>query len=439
MVKNNLDVWKILTPTVQDGEYHRVFWIVEKMSTKTHGKGSFKISNAQDYANLVYLTRYLSDDASISQRLWHIKNDHHSKVQCKECINLVKWYHTYGSYAECCSSKCHAKSLQISAIEQLDITNPSRSVIEFLTTNEDFTGIYKSKENRTLLQEILNLTMFLPEDSRFETRVHHILNRTYSIPKCKTCNVNGVLWSNKQTCYSDHCSTKCKNKDPDFIAKIAQTCQEKYGVTSYTASKDFQDKYEQHMMDTYGVPHYLQNEEKLKATQDLMEERYGYRSNFSTEDSQRKTRETNIRKRGVPYVSQDPECLKKQKRSAFHKLKEYKFPSGRIEHVQGYEPFALDYLINKECINEDDIIVDDEKTPRIEYLKENGKIGKYFPDIYIPSQNRLIEVKSTWTIRKEKENSILLKRDAAIVAGYKYDIMVMDAKGNVLQHDKYNY
>jgi hypothetical protein len=48
-------------------------------------------------------------------------------------------------------------------------------------------------------------------------------------------------------------------------------------------------------------------------------------------------------------------------------------------------------------------------------------------DIFIPKENRIIEVKSTWTFQKP---DVLLKQLAAKEMGYKYEIWVYDKKGN---------
>ena len=49
-------------------------------------------------------------------------------------------------------------------------------------------------------------------------------------------------------------------------------------------------------------------------------------------------------------------------------------------------------------------------------------------DIFIPYQNRCIEVKSTWTAEKKKDN-IFLKQQAGKELGYNYEIWVYDGKG----------
>jgi hypothetical protein len=108
--------------------------------------------------------------------------------------------------------------------------------------------------------------------------------------------------------------------------------------------------------------------------------------------------------------------------------KEYIFPSGKVEKIQGFENFALDELIINEKINESYIIIGCKNVPEIWYCDDNNKKRRYYVDIYIPSQNRCIEVKSSYTYKiNEKIN--LLKQNAVKELGYKYEIWIYNKKG----------
>jgi hypothetical protein len=112
-----------------------------------------------------------------------------------------------------------------------------------------------------------------------------------------------------------------------------------------------------------------------------------------------------------------------------YKLKTYTFPSGRIDKIQGFENFGLDFLLNNENLNEDEIKTGCKNVPTIWYNDDSGKKHRHYVDIFIPSQKRCIEIKSTWTAKK-KQDSIYLKQNAAKELGYKYEIWVYDRKGN---------
>lgn len=85
--------------------------------------------------------------------------------------------------------------------------------------------------------------------------------------------------------------------------------------------------------------------------------------------------------------------------------KEYVFPSGRTEKVQGYEPKALSDLISI-GVPEEDIVTNRNDIPIIKYF-HNGKICRYFPDIFIPSMNKIIEVKSSYTYKFQLIKNVL--------------------------------
>jgi len=140
-----------------------------------------------------------------------------------------------------------------------------------------------------------------------------------------------------------------------------------------------------------------------------------------------------VKNHGVKCSFQS-EMVKSKSKNAY-KLKEYIFPSGRIEKVQGSEPYALDEIIKNELIDEYDILVGAKNVPTIWYNDVNGKKHRHYVDIFIPSQNRCIEVKSVWTALK-KNDSIFLKQNAAKELGYTYEIWVYGPKGNRVEHHK---
>jgi hypothetical protein len=65
--------------------------------------------------------------------------------------------------------------------------------------------------------------------------------------------------------------------------------------------------------------------------------------------------------------------------------------------------------------------------PVIDYIF-NGENHKYFPDIFLPSTNTLIEVKSTYTLSLDKEK-IKAKLNACIMQGYNIFLYVYDKNG----------
>lgn len=107
--------------------------------------------------------------------------------------------------------------------------------------------------------------------------------------------------------------------------------------------------------------------------------------------------------------------------------KEYVLPSGKTILLQGYEPYALDDLLFKENIDETDIISNRIEVPPIYWYDDDNKKHRHYIDFYIKNENRCVEVKSIFTFYADPEE-IFKKRDAAIEAGFKYDIYVYDNK-----------
>jgi hypothetical protein len=131
-----------------------------------------------------------------------------------------------------------------------------------------------------------------------------------------------------------------------------------------------------------------------------------------------------------------PSCavVKRSKKNRYA-YKEYE-RGGKIFKVQGYEPLALDWIFKKhKGLKVKDIEVESSgKVPVIDY-KVGRRNHRYFPDMFIPSQNLIVEVKSTHTLgvingRHWKRNQE--KAKACISQGYKFNLLLMGPKGKRL-------
>jgi len=70
--------------------------------------------------------------------------------------------------------------------------------------------------------------------------------------------------------------------------------------------------------------------------------------------------------------------------------------------------------------------------PVIWYIDNEGKRHRYFVDIYIPSQKRCIEVKSTWTLEKNYDR-VFMKQQAVKAVGLICNIWVYNTKGKKVE------
>ncbi|QJT70894.1 hypothetical protein GR7B_00096 [Vibrio phage vB_VcorM_GR7B] len=125
-----------------------------------------------------------------------------------------------------------------------------------------------------------------------------------------------------------------------------------------------------------------------------------------------------------------PECAKALQQGVRRNFKEYVL-DGRSVVVEGYEPQAIDYLINVLGVKPKQISVASEKVVPIIKYKEKGKQRQHFPDIYIPKLNRIVEVKGSYTFCGNKTlfTNICRKRKAAKKSGYEYYVFIMTKGG----------
>lgn len=228
----------------------------------------------------------------------------------------------------------------------------------------------------------------------------------------------------EDTCMQNH-GVKNPFESEDIKEKIKETNNERYGVDYGVESDIIKEKIKETNLERYGVTCSLLNKDvidKIKATNI---ERYDCEHPFQNISIQDKFKHTNLEKYGVEFPAQNQEVMDRTQKNA-KKYKEYTMPSGEIRKVQGYEPFAIKDLLK--VYTEGQIKTDRKDVPRVQY-EMDGKKKYYFPDIFIPHENKIVEVKSTWTL-KWRPQQIQLKKKACEEKGFRYEIWCYDAKGN---------
>ena len=189
-------------------------------------------------------------------------------------------------------------------------------------------------------------------------------------------------------------------QNPDIIAKRKETNMERYGVEEVLQDHDMQERIKQTMTDMYGASNPLQCE-SIKAKKDkTCEERYGDKD-----------------------IMHNAEIFEKVVKNSFKK-KEYTLPSGKIITYQGYENVAFDELLK--TMDENEFTNDVKVMPKVMYTFEEN-LHRYYPDIYIPSQKRFIEVKSLYTYNKQLEQNHC-KRDQVLTNGYAFEFWICNKK-----------
>jgi hypothetical protein len=81
---------------------------------------------------------------------------------------------------------------------------------------------------------------------------------------------------------------------------------------------------------------------------------------------------------------------------------------------------------------EEDIIVSNKDIEiyigKILYLDSQKKLRKYYPDIYLKSENKIIEVKSEYTYASSYSINIR-KKKACLDLGISFEFWIYDSKG----------
>ena len=292
---------------------------------------------------------------------------------------------------------------------------------------------YCSENNVTLLEDYSNVplkgTVIIKGkcvsekcNNNFEKNFNYLIK---SNSFCIDCANNIKNEKSKKTNLEKYgCEHSSQNED--IKNKMIENSLKKYGCKNVFQNEEVKNKIKFNNLIKYGVEYNTQLESNKEQYKKTCLEKYGYENPSQNEEIKKKKIETSLKNWGVENPTQNSDIMEKSIKQNY-KLKEYTFPSNKIIEIQGYENLALNELIINEKIDESDIITGCKNVPVIWYNDEIGKKHRHYVDIFIPSQNRCIEVKSTWTYEKQI-NIVLLKQSAAKELGYKYEIWVYNNK-----------
>ncbi len=296
-------------------------------------------------------------------------------------------------------------------------------------TRKENLGIENFKYSKESLEEYCkNINVILLNNEYLETDINFYNNITredFIYFKCinDNCNNNGCKTLRQifdvSNAYCEDCTTN------NMINKCKETYFNNTGFEHPMKNPEHLQIVTEKLREIHNDPDKSESIRKKTKETNLINNGVEYPQ--QSENIRKKTIETNIEKFGVEHPCQNTEIAEKASKNAYLK-KEFVFPSGRIDEVQGTEIYALDYLINIENINEDDIVTKRKDVPEIWYTDEEGTKHRHYVDIFIKSQNRCIESKSTYTYEKN-EDKVLKKKEASLSQGYLYEIWVYDQKG----------
>ena len=229
------------------------------------------------------------------------------------------------------------------------------------------------------------------------------------LPKCglEGCE-NNVIFSNEEQLLPGCCRSHSQKisylkkygvdnpmKDEIIKEKFYNTMKERYGATSTMHSPILKKKFNNSMQKKYGCDWAMQNSEIFEKTKVNNIEKFGYENPMQHKIFQNKMKVTNLKKYGFEYAMHNPKIAEKAFKNSFKK-KEYIWNTGVVSWVQGYESIVLKEL-EAEGYTFDDIKIVPTDMPKIMYQLDETE-HRYYPDIFIPKDNIIIEVKSAWTL-----------------------------------------
>jgi hypothetical protein len=277
----------------------------------------------------------------------------------------------------------------------------------------------KKMNNDISFRDMIYLvTSFLPIDATKIQRLWHYIENISVVPDCKHCRkpVSFKKIGGRNKGYKKFCDHSCQmsylntHRSPSEIVerkgKIRTTCMEKYGVEHYFSS----DVVKQKKTETFS-------------------QKYGVKNPSLLEWVKKKKSLTLLEKYGVDNPSKVIEFQSKKTKTT--KSKSFVSPSGKLYKCEGYEDIALNELFSTGYTDSDVFTNIDVKNEIgiITYYFE-GRHRIYHPDIFIKSQNKLIEVKSEyWYNKTLKINQA--KKDECQKRGFIYEFWVYNPHKNL--------
>lgn len=208
-----------------------------------------------------------------------------------------------------------------------------------------------------------------------------------------------------------------------FKEKSKETCNIKYGVDYHLQRSEVHKVITDTMNDLYGGRG-LGSSQTSSKIYDAVKEKYGNRHPMHNEEIKKRIEETYIKKCGESHYMKVVELYDEHVKKCF-KHKKIFLPSGKLLNVQGYEPFAIKWLLDNGHVEEDLSICNkdiESKIGKIKYLK-GERMSRYYPDIFVIKDNLIIEVKSEYTYNQNKEINEL-KKAACLEAGLNFKFMI---------------
>lgn len=257
-----------------------------------------------------------------------------------------------------------------------------------------------------------------------------------------------------------YCGSKCSANDPAVHAKAQETCKQRHGYATPFQNKEIQaaiaqkhrDKNEDEklnekikrettMHERYGVKYAIQSDEFKKKRENTCLSKYGQRSISQLDDVKKRKQETLMKNYG--FASAMNPCTVEKYHTTLHDNYGVKWPMQsydirsksrtKIKHDDLYFDSSWElayYLYLKE--NEIDFVY--HPNVYFEYMGEDNKSHKYWPDFYV--NNEYVEIKSSYLLNNKHPSYSQAKINCIVEHA---NIITYNELKEILKEYKYKY
>jgi len=253
------------------------------------------VKKHQNYQVLIEITSFLQENCSVSQRIWHVKNERWDIPKCIQCKNKdAIWDKERGGrYRLVCSQKCSSNSDDV-----------------------------KNKTAKTNLERYGDSCVL--NNKKIRSKMLKKIKDKYGV---------------------DHISQCQAVKD-----KKRQTSLNNYGVSHPLQSKVVKDKIQQTNLEKYGHTNVLVSEYGKQKTLDTNLKKYNDTTHARDFNIREKTKKTNIEKYGFASTAQNKEIRKKQiqtKIERYGKIGISNLSSDILQKLNDYDWMYNQYITNQ--------------------------------------------------------------------------------------------
>ena len=329
----------------------------------------------------------------------------------KENLEYIKWLENYFKDSEIRDCKCvekiwvllhhdHIQHCPVCGVK-CSFRNFNYGYSEYCNDHGKLIGSQHSAQLKKERSPIITVTKKCKQcDNEFSFKTR-LLNNT--IDKNFCCG----------TCARKYMHANMSEEDKiSRLEKTNKTNTEKYGTPWVVNSQYTRDK----SIEKTGYAYAWQDPSVLQKCSDSLFERTGYHNNMQDPSTLARALQTKIDRYGDFLIP-------------MYKYKDYTLPSGKIVKVQGREPQALDDIFK--IFSEDDVFLGrhdiEQQIGKIYYTRPDGTTHIYYPDIYIKSINKVVEVKSHFTYDLHADINEC-KKEQCVKQGFNFEFVFYDRK-----------